>query len=470
MLQNNVPENLISPDREMQLKMTDNTITIPNTEIDVEEIMAVIRENIRRRQSSGEFPKNKDSKIASKNQTDNIWETYQRDLSYINSNCDIRNSSYHISTHHPYIGRILVKGRQLVHGEIRRYVDPMISRQFEFNEGAVRLFADIFSRDEELLNKISQQREELSKNRLCLEELSHRISQQDGALSNKLAQELERTETDIKKSVDSIIRDAFSLIDKDHRLQTGLTHILEERLQVLQSQIKTPIQKENVNYFLFEERFRGSREEIKKRQLAFFPYFENSSRVIDIGCGRGEFLEILRDHGIEGIGIDIDLDMIAFCRSHQLNVEQIDAIEYLEKLEDNSLEGIFIDQVVEHLEPDYLVRLLALSHKKLKSGYYLVVETVNPLTFVSYVNFLIDLTHKRLVHPETLQFLMSVAGFGETEKKFFSPVSDEGKLKKIPVISETDCNQKNVDVYNHNIEILNTILFGAQDYAVIGKK
>ena len=169
--------------------------------------------------------------------------------------------------------------------------------------------------------------------------------------------------------------------------------------------------------------------------------------------------------------MDLDADMVAYCRSRQLDVEQSDAITYLEKLEDKSLDGIFIDQVVEHLEPEYLIRLLALCYQKLKFGYYLVVETVNPLSFASFVNFYIDLTHKRPVHPETLQFLINATGFRECDKKFFSPVSEESRLKKLSNTSSFDeTAQKNIDIYNNNIEMLNTVLFGAQDYAVIGKK
>ena len=114
---------------------------------------------------------------------------------------------------------------------------------------------------------------------------------------------------------------------------------------------------------------------------------------------------------------------------------QSDAISYLEAQEDKSLDGIFIDQVVEHLEAGYRPAS-GLCHQNLKFGYFIVVETVNPLSFVSFVNFYIDLTHKRPVHPETLQFLLSAAGFRESEKKFFSPVSDQSRLKKIAVTTE----------------------------------
>ena len=225
------------------------------------------------------------------------------------------------------------------------------------------------------------------------------------------------------------------------------------------------------SYFRFEEQFRGSRNEIKQRQSAFLPYFEKCSHVLDIGCGRGEFLEILKDRNIGAFGIDTDGDMIAYCRSLALDVEQFDGISYLDKLENNSLDGIFMDQVVEHMESEYLIRLLSLCYQKLKSGSYLVVETVNPLSFYSFVNFYIDMTHTRPLHPETLQFIFNFVGFKEQERKFYSPVSHEIKLKKLPeTIESAETEKKSIELYNNNIELLNNILFGAQDYAVIGKK
>jgi SAM-dependent methyltransferase len=460
--------------------MDDNTIEIRDDEINVEEIMAKIRENIRRRQAAGELPPDPDSIIAStlkKCPAGGSDGAIERDLSYINANWDIRNNSYFISSHHPHIGRFLVKGRQLVHGEVRRYVDPMISRQTEFNASTVRILTrasqqcaeldlKVLHQDEKLTQRISQEKEELTQ----------RISQEKEELTQRISQEKEELNVNIKKTIDGSVQDIFSHLDKDFRLQVGLTHVLEKRMQKgLVQKSTTPTESialpNDTNYFLFEERFRGSREEIKQRQLAFLPYFEKCSRVLDIGCGRGEFLEILKEQGIGGIGVDSDPDMITYCRSRQLAVEQSDALAYLETLEDKSLDGIFIDQVIEHLEPDYLIRLLALCYQKLKIGYYLIVETVNPLSFSSFVNFYIDLTHKRPVHPETLQYLFNVSGFREWEKRFVSPVSEEYQLKKIQDIPKCeDYMQKNVGIYNHNIDILNSMLLGAQDYVVIGKK
>jgi len=468
--------------------MDDNTIEIRDDDINVEEIMAKIRENIRRRQAAGELPLDPDSSIGSPSKNCPAGESdnaIQRDLSYINSNWDIHNNSYFISSHHPYIGKFLVKGRKLVHGEVHRYIDPMISRQTEFNASTVRIITlvsqrceELNKRQQELETAVSSLKQEIKENvDLHARELFTLESQRSADL-NQHQQELKTAvsslKQEVKENIDARVRELFTQMDEDIHARAWLTHVLEDRIQneLLQKSVPSAsTSKENTNYFLFEERFRGSREDIKKRQLAFLPYFEKCSRVLDIGCGRGEFLEILKNHDIGGIGVDSDPDMRAYCRSRQLEVEHSDAIAYLETLEEKSLDGIFIDQVVEHLEPDYLIRLLALCYQKMKFGYYIVIETVNPLSFVSFVNFYIDMTHKRPVHPETLQYLLSAAGFRECEKKFFSPVSDEDRLKQIGGTSDmNETERKNIDVYNHNVVMLNTVLFGAQDYAVVGKK
>ena len=469
------------------LNMDDNPLEIRNDEINAEEIMATIRKNIRRREA-GELSADPGTPVptASHEQTDSGGEAPLQDLAFISSNWDIHNNSYFISSHRPGIGKMLVKGRQLVLGEVRRYVDPIISRQTEFNASTVRILIRTSQKCEELDLKISQQWEELIKENsrqeenlsktisLQNEEFIQKISQQEEKLSQRISRQDDELNANIQICVDKNFHEIFSRIDNDLRLRMGIAQRLEERIKKGFRQKSTVPESGSLpttNYFLFEEQFRGTREDIKQRQLAFLPYFENCSRVLDIGCGRGEFLEILKEHAIGGIGVDSDPDMVAYCRSRQLEVEHSDALAYLETLEDKSLDGCFIDQVVEHLEPDYLIRLLVLCHQKMKFGYHIVVETVNPLSFVSFANFYIDLTHKRPVHPETLQYLVSAVGFRECEKKFFSPVSDYGRLKKVEGSADMSENErKNVDVYNHNVEMLNSVLFGAQDYAVVGKK
>jgi O-antigen chain-terminating methyltransferase len=449
-------------------KMTENPVEIPDDDINVEEIMRKLRENIRRRHACEELYNNPDSKIGPdliNEARPSSYESIRQDLDFIDSNWEIHNNSYTITSHHhPAIGKVLVKGRQLVQGEVRRYIDPVVTRQTRFNASIARILNQTTQKSIEIENEFSQFKTDFD----------HKIHADIDSVKNELERENEMRIVELDKKNETLTRELFAQLDADITTRSSLAHVLEERINKALSEMNTEketISSNDTNYFLFEERFRGSREDIKKRQLSFLPYFEKCTNVLDIGCGRGEFLEILRDNNIPGTGIDLDADMITYCRSRQLSVEQTDAINYLEHLEDKSVDGIFIDQVVEHLEPEYLFRLLALCYQKLKFGYYIVIETVNPQSFVSFVNFYIDLTHKRPLHPQTLQFLVSAAGFRENDKKFFSPVSDDSRLKMITDTSEMDApSRKNAEVYNHNIEMLNSILFGPQDYAVIAKK
>ncbi len=466
--------------------MDDSFIEIRNNEINVEEIMQKIRENIRRRQIAGEVPPDPDSVIASPSRISpkiELDDSIQGDLSFINANWDIHNNSYFISSHNPYIGKFLVKGRQIVHGEIRRYVDPMVSRQTQFNASTTRIislisqqYLELDHRQQDFEAGFSSYKQNSDK--MLVDSIATAKNELDlkiESASNEIATVKENLDLKIESASNELAtaKEIFSRMDDDMDARAWLVHALEDRFQKALKQKSAPLasSRKLSNYFLFEERFRGSRNVITQRQEAFLPYFEKCSQVLDIGCGRGEFLEILRNNAIGSSGIDSDPDMVAYCRSRHLDVVQSDAIRYLETLEDKSLDGIFIDQVVEHLESDYLIRLIALCYQKLKFGYYIVIETVNPTSFVSFVNFYIDMTHKRPVHPETLQYLISAAGFRECEKKYFSAVSDEDRLKKFEGSPDADENERrNVDVYNRNIEKLNSILFGAQDYAVVGKK
>jgi O-antigen chain-terminating methyltransferase len=101
-------------------------------------------------------------------------------------------------------------------------------------------------------------------------------------------------------------------------------------------------------------------------------------------------------------------------------------------------------------------------------GSYLVVETVNPLSLYSFVNFYMDMTHKRPIHPETLKFLLEASGLREVETSFVSPVPDGMKLRKL--VAPGDEHNAMAEIHNYNIDKLNNILFGPQDYFAFGKK
>lgn len=437
--------------------MSDTPFEIKDDEINVEEIMEKIRENIRRRKEAGVYPPDPDSLAAPQAPAGSSTDI-ARDLAYLSGNWNIQNNSYFISSHRPVVGKYLVKGRELVHGEVRRYVDPVIWKQAEFNHATGRVL-------EEVARQVSG-----------VESLREQIRDEVTELAAQVKAEIAReVEERLRGEVTEQVRSALLAMDADIENRAWLAKVLEDRAHRGASGDAdlpdSPSTETGLNYFVFEDHFRGSREDIKERQRAFVRYFEGCSNVLDIGCGRGEFLELMRDAGIGARGVDLDETMVEFCRSRGLAVELNDAVSYLEQLEDESLDGVFIDQVVEHLEPAYLVRLLELCYRKMKFGYHIVAETVNPLSFVSFANFYIDMTHVRPVHPETLKFLFGAAGFREIEAQFSSPVPDEARLRKLPVdegIGEAERLQ--AEIYNRNVDLLNGTLYGAQDYAIIGKK
>jgi O-antigen chain-terminating methyltransferase len=172
------------------------------------------------------------------------------------------------------------------------------------------------------------------------------------------------------------------------------------------------------DYFAFESKMRGSTDCVRRAQRAYVEDFLDAAPVLDVGCGRGEFLELLRDAGVEARGVDADADMVAYARGEGLDVEQADALEHLAGLAEGSLGGIFLAQVVEHLPPGALLRLLELAHTRLRPGGLLVAETINPLSPLALRNYFADLTHAQPLVPETLAQLARHAGFGEPELRY----------------------------------------------------
>jgi len=462
-----------------------DTFEIKDKEISVEEIMDKIRENIKKRKECGVYKNDSYkeveyafSEMSSKGKTPQESETTNVDF-------EICNTNYSISSHRPVLGEFLTKGRKLVHGEVRRYVDPVFQKQSYINYDLASLLNEAKERVSSCYNQIEQLRTDLEKLEHENSTLKYKIEQLNSE-TEKLRVESEKLKseivTDVKRDLESIskniessvskeVKSVISAIDLDLDNKAWLSRILETRIQKGCSEAinSSDTADAGINYYVFEEKFRGSRESILKHFASFMNYFTNCTNVLDIGCGRGEFLELARERGINARGIDVNEDMISFCKSKGLDVELKDAIEALCEIDDKSLDGIFISQVVEHLSPDYLVNLLNLCNKKMKYGFYIIVETVNPLSLFSFANFYIDLSHVKPIHPETLKFLLNTTGFRDIEVKLLSPLPSEMKLQRL-LDDPADKSSHMIEICNRNIDIINTALYGAQDYAIIGKK
>jgi len=209
----------------------------------------------------------------------------------------------------------------------------------------------------------------------------------------------------------------------------------------------------DVDWLKFAERFRGSEKDIRARQQMYASRFREHAPVLDLGCGRGEMLEIFREAGVAARGIDLSDDSIALCQANGLDAEKADLFTYLSGLPDASLGGVVCCQVVEHLPPSRLPEMMRLLHAKLRSGGLLAIETPNPECLAIFAtHFYIDPTHRHPIPPALMSFYLEESGFGQTEVERLSPaIESMSSLEELP-------------------EAFRNQFFGGLDYAAFGTK
>jgi SAM-dependent methyltransferase len=222
------------------------------------------------------------------------------------------------------------------------------------------------------------------------------------------------------------------------------------------------------DYFLFESMFRGEPEDIRERQSLYLPYFIGKENVLDIGCGRGEFLELLNESFIPAYGIDLNRDNILYCEERDLKVLHVDAFEHLQQVPEASLGGIYLGQVIEHMEPQQLLKLASLCLQALRPDGVLIADTLNPDCLVAQKWFWLDPTHVKLIPKELAIFVFDQAGFFDCEAINLSPVPDSERLEEILSDPEDSPEIRRLkEILSRNLQKLNKTLYGYQEYALI---
>jgi O-antigen chain-terminating methyltransferase len=246
---------------------------------------------------------------------------------------------------------------------------------------------------------------------------------------------------------------------------TRLLAVLEEKKMPAAAEVREILEPlEDWQYAGFENRFRGYEEEVKKQQRDYLSCFPKKGMVLDLGCGRGEFLDLLRENGIEAAGVDSNSQMVDICLDKGLRCQKGDILENLAGWEDGSLAGIFSSQVIEHLPPANLKRLIELSYQKLQPSGTLVLETINPASVFTLVQiFYLDLSHQKPIHPQALKFMLEATGFENVEIKYSIALESE-RLKNLPGADE------HTAILNQNIDRLNDLLFAPANYAAIARR
>jgi O-antigen chain-terminating methyltransferase len=311
---------------------------------------------------------------------------------------------------------------------------PVSTANLEHDTRELQLAVDRLTRDIETAshrsNELLRQSDEDLKHRL--EQLDKRLSDMahQFAIMNEQNQSNETKQTAKEVSSPSASRD---LVADEHLLDNF--------------------------YVEFEHWFRGTDEEIKERQKVYLPLFTESKidskkyPVIDIGCGRGEFIQLLKENGVRGIGLDINKVMVERTKEKGLEAAAGDALAYLRAQKTNSLMAITGFHIVEHIPFMDLVRIFDECYRTLQPGGFVIFETPNPENvIVGTCNFYSDPSHLHPLPPALLEFTLKTRGFNKTEIKRLHPL--KAKIdSKDPLVKE-----------------MAERMYGPQDYSVIAYK
>ena len=228
---------------------------------------------------------------------------------------------------------------------------------------------------------------------------------------------------------------------------------------------------EEMEYVDLEDRFRGLESDIAERLSIYRPYFETGAEVLDLGCGRGEALAVLEGFGLAARGVDSSAEMVRACSEKGLSAEPGDLFEVLAGVDEGSLGGVVSFHVIEHLPATTLGRLVRLAWRALEPGGVLILETPNPLSIVVAArNFWLDPTHRRPVHPDMLELFYEQAAFERIERLDLRRFAAEDRLPELDVAALAPELQGMAHEINGLRDRLDEVLFGYQDFAVVGSK
>jgi len=404
-----------------------------------------------------------------------------------------RGRELEVSSHRPLVGALIVLFKKLVRTLVRPALADLFELQKSFNMVMIhnvrRVESEGITRSQEGEERLLEQTEKINSRADSLfTVLDKRLETLDRQLDGFADEQTRQTRAQLEGLTAEYRRNTDQLEDLTRRLaelrqQQFMISRKLQRLDVPAGEGEptapagppddTQAHQDDHAYYLFENIFRGSEEVILERQSVYLPYYSGAENVLDIGCGRGEFLELLRQQGVSATGIDLNEDMIQTCREKGFEVRQAEALAHLRDQPGESLGGVFMAQFIEHLPASAIVEAARLSFDKLRPGAHLVMETQNPLSMVvSARNFYTDMSHIRPIHPEAARFMLQMVGFRRVDLKYLAPFSPDEQLQPLfgdgmaPPVSDQHLFQRTED----NFQKLNDLMFGYQDFAVIGQK
>lgn len=276
---------------------------------------------------------------------------------------------------------------------------------------------------------------------------------------------------DVMLHNDALFARVDQKLDRYRREARELWHRLGALIVAQEAQRPLGQVLEEQQYLTLEQRFRGSEGEIESRVSAYLPYLRKEGRLLDLGCGRGEALAVFARHGLKVHGIDASAEMVAICRDKGLSAEHGDLFAALASFPDGSFDAVVSYHVIEHLPPSSLPLLVRSAWRVLRPGGVLILETPSPLSLaMSARNFWMDPTHLRPVHPASLEVSFREAGFEPVHRLDLHPFPEEQRLPEIDLAGLPDDQQPLADQINRLRDLLDDLLFGHRDFALIGTR
>jgi len=356
-----------------------------------------------------------------------------------------------IRSHRGPFGKLLVAFKRLFRPLVRVPQNDLWERQQIFN----LILLEHLGRAEEVRDEHRRRLEYLE---ALNAEGIHEIMRHNDALFARADQKLDRYRREVRDLLGS--------------LGAALAHLESappaETREILGRSV------EEHGYLELERRYRGTEEEILDRISVYLPWLKTipaGAPVLDLGCGRGESLALLRDQGIPGRGVDSSARMVALCRERGLDATEGDLFGTLAGLEEGSLGGVVSFHVIEHLPAGSLDRLVRLAYRALKPGGILILETPSPLSLiVAARNFWLDPTHVRPVHPESLKLMYELASFDPVERLDLRPFPDRERLPEIDLAKVPEEQKQLADKVNRLRDRIDELLFGFQDFGMVGRR
>ena len=282
-----------------------------------------------------------------------------------------------------------------------------------------------------------------------------------------VAQQTSATEKDLQEIKRQISDQKHNILDQNRRLAI----LLEEARKRLpepfsKKQLSDMVAEEDhlldAFYVGFEDKFRGTRADIKERATIYLPAIDmakagsETAPILDIGCGRGEWLELLKENELLAQGVDSNKIMVSQCEELGLEVINADAIDYLRTVKSNTLGAVTGMHIIEHIPFKRLIALFDEVLRVLKPGGVAIFETPNPENIiVGACNFYYDPTHLNPLPPEPMRYVMEARGFGSIDILRLHPYPEERHLNE---------GAEQVKL------AINELMFGPQDYALVAYK